>query len=246
MKFLNMALVVFTLTASSFANAGLITTDIWHFTGDEYSGFKQSTIDPDIYYALTTTDIFSSTDTYEALVGFHWASRDEYLSYDNTQTGSNSGGLNNFYMLNGGTGGYPTTNPNNTLTQHRFMFSDSATVGGYLHASNYEGYVRTNIFPNGATGMLGLVMIRSPDADGDGFTSDVDCNDSIYEIFPGAIEVINGLDNDCNGLIDDVYLQPVDNGQTNGQNYTVPEPSSIAIFGLGLIALASRRFKKQS
>ncbi len=37
-------------------------------------------------------------------------------------------------------------------------------------------------------------MIRTPDADGDGFTADVDSDDSIYEVFPGAIEFINGLD----------------------------------------------------
>jgi hypothetical protein len=41
------------------------------------------------------------------------------------------------------------------------------------------------------------------DQDNDGFTSDVDCNDSVAAINPGAQEVCNDrLDNDCNGLID--------------------------------------------
>ena len=36
-----------------------------------------------------------------------------------------------------------------------------------------------------------------------------DCDDASAEIFPGAIELCDGLDNDCNGIIDDgTLLQP--------------------------------------
>lgn len=41
------------------------------------------------------------------------------------------------------------------------------------------------------------------DADGDGFTADVDCDDLDENVFPGNMEVCDGLDNDCNGIIDD-------------------------------------------
>ena len=34
-----------------------------------------------------------------------------------------------------------------------------------------------------------------------------DCNDSTKEIFPGALDICDGLDNDCNGKIDDAPLQ---------------------------------------
>ena len=40
------------------------------------------------------------------------------------------------------------------------------------------------------------------DSDGDGYYQD-DCNDDDPEIFPGATEVCNGKDDDCNYIIDD-------------------------------------------
>jgi hypothetical protein len=43
------------------------------------------------------------------------------------------------------------------------------------------------------------------DGDGDGFTFDVDCRDDDPTIFPGADETCNGLDDDCNLLIDDGF-----------------------------------------
>ena len=41
------------------------------------------------------------------------------------------------------------------------------------------------------------------DSDGDGFTSDEDCDDTNPAINPGATEICDGLDNNCNGEIDE-------------------------------------------
>ena len=65
---------------------------------------------------------------------------------------------------------------------------------------------------------LGLLMLlfacrtdasKQPDTvthdfDGDGFTEeDGDCNDESNVIYPGAEERCDGIDNDCDGYIDD-------------------------------------------
>ena len=44
---------------------------------------------------------------------------------------------------------------------------------------------------------------NSPDSDGDGFGWCRECNDSAGTTFPGAPELCNGVDDDCNGLVDD-------------------------------------------
>ncbi|MGK0347319.1 MAG: hypothetical protein ACI855_003403 [Myxococcota bacterium] len=42
------------------------------------------------------------------------------------------------------------------------------------------------------------------DADGDGYTADIDCNDLDATAYPGAVELCDGVDNSCSGGIDDV------------------------------------------
>jgi hypothetical protein len=42
------------------------------------------------------------------------------------------------------------------------------------------------------------------DADGDGWCADLDCDDDNAETYPGAVEVCDGLDNDCDDSIQGV------------------------------------------
>jgi uncharacterized protein (TIGR03382 family) len=48
-----------------------------------------------------------------------------------------------------------------------------------------------------------VVLNGSTDADGDGYTDDVDCDDSDASINPGATEYCDTVDNNCDGTIDE-------------------------------------------
>lgn len=45
------------------------------------------------------------------------------------------------------------------------------------------------------------------DADGDNFEADLDCNDADPAVNPGAIEICDTVDNDCNGTADDAAIE---------------------------------------
>ncbi len=66
------------------------------------------------------------------------------------------------------------------------------------------------------------------DSDADGFVSIEDCDDSNETIYPGAPELCDGLDNNCNGLIDDdtpVYTYYFD---ADGDGFAGISPDSLS------------------
>ncbi len=89
-----------------------------------------------------------------------------------------------------------------------------------------EGYEETEVSCDGldndcdGTVDAGLFTRFYRDADGDGFgdpdvfveacetpdgyvTDNTDCDDTSDDVYPGAPEMCNGIDNNCNGIIDD-------------------------------------------
>jgi len=67
--------------------------------------------------------------------------------------------------------------------------------------------------------------VEAIDNDGDGYTSDVDCDDNDAAIHPGATEVCNGIDDDCVGGVDNgltfryYYLDFDGDGQGDPDNW---------------------------
>lgn len=47
--------------------------------------------------------------------------------------------------------------------------------------------------------------VNDIDLDNDGFNNTVDCNDNNAAIFPGAVELNNGVDDDCDGTVDEGF-----------------------------------------
>ncbi len=67
------------------------------------------------------------------------------------------------------------------------------------------------------------------DDDGDGFTAEIDCDDTHATVNPDGKEVCDELDNDCNGTVDDA---PSDGtaffADSDGDSYGNPDSSTIA------------------
>jgi Putative metal-binding motif len=85
------------------------------------------------------------------------------------------------------------------------------------------------------------LIAQYTDTDGDGFGAGAvisyctllpgnvikscDCNNSNSAVFPGAVEITNTLDDDCNGIVDDVCVQAV-----SSKVYTITTTTATVVF----------------
>ena len=104
--------------------------------------------------------------------------------------------------------GFPDDNDDFVgLDRVEYMFNpatlrEDVTRGDFQNIANW-----LHTQPNAGLSVVAFsnvdVALPVDDDDGDGFTSDVDCDDNDDTVYPGAPELCDGKDNDCNTSVDD-------------------------------------------
>jgi len=73
------------------------------------------------------------------------------------------------------------------------------------------------------------IVVEEIDADGDGYSSDLDCDDGDPSVYPGAREVCDGVDNDCDELVDnDAVDASTWYADLDGDGYGDPSASTLS------------------
>jgi hypothetical protein len=110
------------------------------------------------------------------------------------------GRLNNY-----GTADVLTTDDYNQVSSYVVL---SGSGGAYVSELTLEWAGSYDFAPVGANAIEYLLNGVCQDGDGDGYQDLAcggdDCDDLVYAVNPGAIEVCNGYDDNCDGVLDDV------------------------------------------
>ncbi|MDP2309499.1 MAG: MopE-related protein [Pseudomonadota bacterium] len=105
----------------------------------------------------------------------------------------------------GTSGGTCTASPAQALVVDDYGSGRTVYIGLLYGAA--AGYNVTDLRSGNADRLLEQAVNwasgGSIDADGDGYTSDVDCDDANARIYPGATERCNSVDDDCDGAVDE-------------------------------------------
>ena len=146
---------------------------------------------------------------------------------------------------------YPSGNEPNLKAYYDFEtgqpYGDNQVVVNFPNVANAYGVASVqNMAMNGTTSNVisgDLPSFLYQDLDGDGFgganvgcnftgstvTNSTDCDDQNSAIYPNAIEICNGIDDDCSGIVDDIanvlastdIPVPIPEGQTITSSLTV-------------------------
>lgn len=203
------------LIISGFASgSNIIVSNI--ISDNRFDGIRLGVFGASSSFSSDSNIIISNTITNNSRTGINITTdSDNNLIYNNIFNNTNnaySGGtsynndwsttLTNGTNIVGGPylGGNYWAHPNGT------GFSETCTD------ANNDGICDSTYTPT--SGNVDYLPLTPLDADGDGYTSDVDCDDNDPTVYPGATEVCDGLDNDCDEDVDEDVCDIVSCGET--------------------------------
>ena len=96
---------------------------------------------------------------------------------------------------------YQQTSSGSTSSPPTYSFGSSHTNVSEIYI--VDGYAGSSSSTNTSSGWDDIVLDYNNDVDGDGYTDDVDCDDNNASVNPSATEYCDGIDNNCDGTIDE-------------------------------------------
>jgi len=128
---------------------------------DECNGFRQSSINTDVFFAVSESSTWDQDRAYDCPAGFHWASTAEATALFPDTHGSGTGGDGSGEMTYFSQCGWDEFDWGGSLPsvrRERFRFADSKLTGAYKHAGRAESYMPE--ISHDASNFAGVVCVK--------------------------------------------------------------------------------------
>ena len=123
----------------------------WMLTSDSCGGFRQSTYDKSVRYAVSLSNVWDKSKIYGCPFGYHWASTDEGRKiFKNV----NSSGVR-VYFRQCNWSGYVWEGKHRYI----FRFRDSASTNAYKHAGHNDEF--QVVYTSRTSNFAGIVCIKN-------------------------------------------------------------------------------------